>query len=127
MQLKQVTQQNREPTCIITIGAKTDTDKSSFIAILTQAIDEAFSTLGCKQNIYSQLETKYAITQTGMAENPDAFVAALRDMFGESSLLIELKIMGLLHIKAPKVKYYLRAEEELNLSSYIKNLKFYLM
>jgi len=126
MQLKQtVTQKNQEPTCIITIGAKNNINRPTFESILTQAVDEAFSSLGCKENIYSQLETKYAICPQAIAENPDAFASALKEMFGDSSLLVELKIMSQLHSKTPAIKYYLHTEEDLTFSAYLKNLKAY--
>ncbi len=125
MQLKQ-TQQNQEPTCLITIGAHKETKSTHFEAILKQAIDEAFNSLGCKQNIYLELEKKYAVHQQAIAENPDKFEAALKNMFGEASLLVELKIMGLLHNKVPQIRYHLRSEEELTLSSYIKNIDKFL-
>lgn len=125
MQLKQ-TQQNPEPTCIITIGAHKETKSSHFESILTQAIDEAFTSLGCKQNLYLELEKKYALRSQAIAENPDAFEAALKSMFGDASPLVELKIMGLLHNKVPQIRYHLRADEELTLSSYIKNIDKFL-
>ncbi|XHH08851.1 MAG: hypothetical protein ACFCUE_14980 [Candidatus Bathyarchaeia archaeon] len=125
MQSKQ-TQINPESTCIIiTLDAENTkpANTSTFNTILTQVIDETFSQLGCKQNIYRELEKKYAINLQEISENPDAFVAALKDMFGESSLLVELKIMSQLHSKTPKTKYRLHAEEELTLCGYLKNLK----
>jgi hypothetical protein len=116
MQQKQtITQQ---PTCIITIDAQT-----SFETILTQALDETFTALGIKQQVYSQLKTKYQILPWQTAENIDALTAALKDMFGDASLLVELKIMSQLHSKTPKTKFNLNADEELTLCGYLNNLK----
>jgi hypothetical protein len=119
-----ITQTSREPACIITIGAKTHKENTaSFETILTQVVDETFSQLGCKQNIYRELETKYTISPKSIPDNPDVFVAALKDMFGESSLLVELNIIQLLHSKTPKIKYRPRNLDEFTLCGYIKNLK----
>lgn len=117
MQQKQTTQ-NPQSTCIITIGAKTP-----FETILTQALDETFTQIGVKQYVYTQLKTKYQIYPTQIADNLDVFTAALKDMFGDSSLLIELKIISQLHSKTPKTQYHLQSDEELTLFSYLKNLK----
>jgi hypothetical protein len=115
MQQKQT---NQEPTCIITIDAQT-----SFETILTQALDETFTALDIKQPVYTQLKTKYQIHPWQITENLDGFTAALKEMFGDASLLVELKIMNQLHSKTPKTKYHLQADEELTLCGYIKNLK----
>lgn len=122
MQINQIIQQkNREP-CIITIGSK-KTTILTFESILIQAVDTAFSTLNNKQNIYRQLETKYDICLLDIADNPAAFAAALKDMFGEASTLIELKIISLLHNKAPQIKYHLLKNEEFSFCSYLQNFK----
>jgi hypothetical protein len=126
MQIKQTIQ---KPTCIITIGdinSNATHNKPAFESLFTQAVDETFSCLGCKQKIYQQLEIKYDVTPQAIAENLDAFAAALKDMFGDASLLIELKIMSLLHSKTPKIKYHLSAKETLDFCSYLKNLKAFL-
>jgi len=126
MQLKQTAiQKNQEPTCIITIGAKTNTNRPTFESILIQAVDEAFSSLGCKENIYGQLETKYQINPQTIAKNPEAFASALKEMFGDASLLVELKIMSQLHTKTSQIKYYLHTKD-LTFSAYLKNLKAHL-
>lgn len=126
MQLKQTTQKSQEPTCIITIGAKNNTSKPTFKAVLTQAVDEAFASLGCKDNIYRQLETKHAITPKAISENLEAFTSALKEMFGDASLLVELKIMSQLHSKTTSIKYYLHTEEDFTFNAYLNNLKAYL-
>jgi hypothetical protein len=126
MQLKHTTQKNQEPTCIITIGAKTNTNKPTFESVLTQAVDEVFSSLGCKENIYSQLETKYALPPLSIALNIEAFASSLNEMYGDASLLVEIKIMYQLHSKTSSIKYYLHTEEDFTFSAYLKNLKAYL-
>ena len=125
MQINQTTQQQKREPCIITVGSK-NTTILTFESILIQAVDTAFSTLNNKQNIYCQLETKYAISLLDIADNPEAFAAALKDMFGEASTLIELKIVSLLHSKAPQIKYCLRKDEEFTFCSYLQNFKIFL-
>jgi hypothetical protein len=122
MQTNQTTQ-TQEPTCLITVGTE---NKLTFDAVLTQTIDEAFSTLNCQKEIYLQLETKYKITPQIVTQNIDAFTDALKDMFGEASLLIELKIISQLHSKAPDFKYYVGKDQELTLSGYLSGLKNFL-
>jgi hypothetical protein len=124
MQINQTTQQQKtQEPCMIIIGAK-DTNKPTFDTIIIQAVDAALSTLNNKQEIYCQLETKYALSQFDFADNPEAFTAALKDMFGDVSLLIELKILTQLHNRAPNFKYVCK-NQELTLSGYLKKMKKY--
>lgn len=121
MQHKQTLTQNTEPTCMITIGNKTET--TPFETLLTQALDETFTTLGVKQQFYNHLKTKYRLHPWQTAENLDVFTAALNEIFGDASPLVELKIISQLHSKTPKTRYRLNGGEELTLCGYIKNLK----
>ncbi len=93
--------------------------------MLTKTIDEVFSSLGCKQEVYRQLEAKYGISRQAVAENTKAFTDALGDMFGETAHILEIKIMGLLHSEASGFKYY-PCKEELCFSGYLENLKKFL-
>jgi hypothetical protein len=126
MQINQTVQQQRtrEP-CIVTIGAK-DTNVPTFEAIVIPAIDATLSSLENKQEIYRLLEAKYGISLLDIADNPEAFEAALKDMFGEASLLIEMSLIRNLHYRAPKFCYHLGKNQELTLSSYLYRLKHFL-
>jgi hypothetical protein len=124
MQINPLTQQKTREPILITIGAK-DTNMPTFDTIVIQAVDAALSTLSNKQNIYCQLETKYGISLLDIADNLEAFTAALKDMFGEASLLVELKILSQLHIKVPKFKYRLGKDQELTLNGYLLKMKKY--
>lgn len=125
MQTNQTTQQQKIQPCIITIGAK-ETNTLTFDLVVIQAVDTVFSTLNNKQNIYRQLETKYALSLLEIADDSEAFSAALKDMFDEASLLIELKIISQLHSKSPDFKYYVGKDQELTLSGYLSGLKNFL-
>jgi hypothetical protein len=124
MQINQTIQQPKiHSPCIIVIGAKNST-KPCFDKIVIQAVDSALSVLDNKQEIYRQLETKYALSQLEIADNPEAFTAALKGMFGDASLLIELKIISNLHNKFPDFKYRCK-NNELTLSGYLQKMKKY--
>jgi hypothetical protein len=124
MQINQIIQQTKTHNpCIIVIGAK-ETIKPCFDTVVIQAVDSALSILDNKQEIYRQLETKYELSQLEIADNPEALTAALKDMFGDSSLLIELKIMINLHNKVPDFKYRCK-NNELTLSGFLQKMKKY--
>jgi hypothetical protein len=124
MQINQTIQQPKTHNpCIIVIGAK-ETTKPCFDTVVIHAVDSALSILDNKQEIYRQLETKYKLSQLEIADNPEAFTAALKDMFGDSSLLIELKIISNLHNKVPDFKYRCK-NQELTLSGYLQKMKKY--
>ncbi len=124
MQINQTIQQQKTLNrCIIVIGAK-DTTKPCFDTVVIQAVDSALSALNNKQEIFRQLETKYALSQLEIADNPEAFTAALKDMFGDASLLIELQIISHLHNRVPDFKYRCK-NQELTLSGYLQKMKKY--
>jgi len=124
MQANQTIQKHQEPNCLIIVGTESspNSSKPTFDSVLTEALDEVFSSLECKQNIYRQLDAKYGISRQAISENIKAFTDALEDMLGETSLILEIKIMSHLHIKAPEVKYHL-GKEELCFSGYLENMK----
>ncbi len=127
MQINQTIQKHQEPTCLITIGTESspNSSKLTFDSVLTETLDEVFSSLECKQNIYRQLDAKFGISRQAISENTKAFTDALENLLGEASLILEIKIMTLLHNKVPKCKYC-PDKEELCFSGYLENMKKFL-
>ncbi len=118
----QINQTIHEP-CIIVIGAK---DKPAFESVVIKAVDATFSGLENKQEIFRHLETKYSLSLLEIADNPEAFEAALKDMFGDAFGLIEISLIRNLHSSTPKFRLHLGKNQELTLNSYLYGLKRYL-
>ncbi len=127
MQINQTTQKHQEPSCLVIVGTESspNSSKLTFDSVLTETLDEVFSSLGCKQSIYRQLDANYGISRQAISENTKAFTDALEDLLGEASLILEIKITSFLHSKVPKCKYYL-GKEELCFSGYLENMKKFL-
>ena len=126
MQINQTIQQQTtsEPS-IIVIGAKY-TKVPTFESVIMKAVDATFTTLENKKEIFRQLETKYSLSLLDITDNTEAFEAALKDMFGEASVLVEMSLIRNLHFRAPKFRYHLGKNQVLTLSSYIYRLKQFL-
>ena len=123
MQINQTIQQKNPEPCIIIIGAK---DKPTFESVVIKAVDATFSGLENKQEIFRHLETKYSLSLLEIADNPEAFEAALKDMFGDAFGLIEISLIQNLHNRAPKFRLHLGKNQELTLNNYLYRLKHYL-
>jgi len=127
MQINQIIKKHQEPSCLIIVGTESSphSSKLTFDSVLTETLDEIFSSLECKQNIYQQLDAKYGINIQAIIENTKAFTDALEDLLGEASLILEIKIISLLHNKVLGFKYY-PGKEELCFNGYLENLKKFL-
>ncbi len=81
--------------------AKTKTDKK-FAALLLEALDEAFSTLGqnVKFSIYLHLETKFGIPKQEIPDRISDFGNALEQIFGQAAKQLEILIMKCLNERA---------------------------
>ncbi len=75
--------------------------EEKFSAILLEAIDEAFSTLGnrAKSSIYLHLESKFAISKQDIPERIGDFSEALEQIFGLAAPKLEILIMKCLNEK----------------------------
>ena len=75
--------------------------EEKFSAILLEAIDEAFSTLGnrAKSSIYLHLESKFAISKRDIPERIGDFSEALEQIFGLAAPKLEILIMKCLNEK----------------------------
>jgi hypothetical protein len=110
---------------MIVIDTK-DTNVSTFESVIIKAVDAAFSGLENKQAVFCQLETKYALSLLDIPDKVEAFEAALKDLFGEASVLVEMSLIRNLHDNAPKFRLRLGKNQELTLSNYLYHLKHFL-
>jgi hypothetical protein len=78
MQINQTTQQIMPEPCMIVIDTK-DVIVSTFESVIIKAVDAAFSGLDNKQAVFCQLETKYSLSLLDIADNIEAFEAALKE------------------------------------------------
>jgi len=74
---------------------------TTFNTLLTEAIDNAFSTLGdsAKQSIYFHLQDKFKIARNDIPKKPKEFEAGLEKIFGSGSKFLEILIMKKLYEK----------------------------
>jgi hypothetical protein len=81
--------------------AKTKQEKE-FEAILIEAIDEAFLTLGknVQTSIYFHLETKFRLPKQEIPNRINDFSSAIEKIFGAAAKKLEILIMKFLNEKA---------------------------
>ena len=78
-------------------------ENKKFDAILLEAVDSAFSTLGekAKTSIYLHLEYKFIIPKQDIPYRIDDFSCALERIFGIAAKFLEILIMQRLYEKTP--------------------------
>jgi hypothetical protein len=91
-----------------------------FNELLLDALDATLSSLGAqtKQAIYAQLDKNYNLKKETLPDHLEELSEALTKIFGTSALLLEIKIMSALHVKAPKLKMY--PKNEFSFVGYLK-------
>jgi hypothetical protein len=119
------TQKPLQPSCLIVVGTEKASSEQNFDFIVLDTLDALLSSLGCKQEVFHQLNEKYAINYQAISKNIKAFTIALEKIFGEASSVLEIKMMRLLHEKVPNFKYR-SGKEELLFSSYLEKLYYWL-
>ena len=128
LQMNQRMETELKPVFIIDIEPqKRKLNIASFDQVFLETLDIAFSSLGetCKQAIYHQLEKRYAIRKEAIPRNVKEFTQAVEDLFGETVLILEIKIMRILHDKVPDFRIS-PEKGELSFVSYLENLRSYL-
>jgi hypothetical protein len=110
---------------LIAIGSETATLSQSFDCILLDTLDAVLSELGCKQEIFHQLDNTYTLSRQNNPKNIKTFTDALECLFGEASAIIEIKLLHHLHEKVKSFKYYPK-KDNLSLSDYLEHLNLYL-
>jgi hypothetical protein len=126
IQINQRTETEMEPACLIVVGSEgAKLSTKSFDHALLKALDATFSSLECKEKIYSQLERKHGISRQDIPKNIKAFTNALEEMFGEASLILEIKIIHYLRNNVKDFKYHPN-KEEVSFISHLENLKTFI-
>ena len=97
---------------------------TDFKSIVTQAVDETLSSLGreVKPAFYFILEKKFGLNKEDIFNNIESITRAIESIFGESSLLLEIRIMRNLHGKAKTFEYKTN-KGELSFRDYLAALK----
>ena len=113
------------PSCLIVAGNEKASEKHTFDYLLLDAFDTVLSSLGCKKEIYRQLESKYNITCHELPVDIKHFTYAINELFNEAVLILELKMMQEIHNKTPAFKYF-PTKEEIDFYEYLTELKNYL-
>jgi len=98
--------------------------RSSFDLMLLETVDSVFSALGspCKEAIYAALETGYGLKRTAIPRNVKTFAKALEDIFEDASLLLEAKIIQMLHRKANAFKFHSK-KRDLSFVDYLESMR----
>ena len=101
--------------------------ESFFVCVLTQAIEDVFSTLGKvnKQAIYLLLKNNFGINEKEIPYKIEDFSKAINQIFGSASKLIEIKIIERLHTKYKDFKYTSK-KGELELVEFVFSFRNYL-
>ena len=115
-----------KPVCIIYLNEEeTSSHKASFDNLLIEAVDSTFSSLlgdSSKQTLYYNLSTRFSISRESIPRNLGGFANALEQIFGQSALLLETRIMQALHSKTSDAKVF-QEHGELSFAGYVENLR----
>ncbi len=81
--------------------------ENNFKTALTQAIDEVLTSLGenVKQATYNYIENKFEISKDQIPSILDEFTSGIESLFGNATVLVELKIMEKLQSKTTGFMY----------------------
>ena len=98
--------------------------KGSFDAIITETVDEIFSSFGhtCKQALYFQLEKTFKIKKQEIPLKIEDFADAMEQIFGIGAKIIETKMIEMLHKKAKDFVYFPK-NEDLVFTEYVASLR----
>ena len=95
-----------------------------FDKLLLSNIDKVFNLLGpeCKQKIYQHLHKNCNIEKEEIPRRIDEFSDALETIFGNSTRILEINIMKMLHQSTTKIEY-IEMNLDLTFSEYVKKLR----
>jgi hypothetical protein len=95
--------------------------KGNFEKLLTEAVDNVFSSLGdsCKQAIYFHLKDCYNVSKHEIPYRIEDFANALEKIFGLGAKLIEIEIMRALFAKVQDFSYSPK-QEDLSFTNYVE-------
>ncbi|MCW4031570.1 MAG: hypothetical protein NWE80_04315 [Candidatus Bathyarchaeota archaeon] len=98
---------NPTTTCTLQLSRKKQKpNEERFKIVMTEAIDESFSSFNnlSKQEIFFRLEKAFNITKEEIPWRTEDFADAIDQMFGVGAKLIEIRIIGALHKRIPDFK-----------------------
>jgi nucleoside-diphosphate-sugar epimerase len=106
---------------------KSGSRKDNFEKLLTEAVDNAFSSLGdsCKQAIYFHLKDCYNISKQEIPYRIRDFADAIEDIFGVGARLIEIEIMKALYGRVQNFEHF-PEQEDLSFANYVETLRRFL-
>jgi nucleoside-diphosphate-sugar epimerase len=106
---------------------RTKAQKGNFQKMMVEAVDRVFSSKGdsCRQFLYFHLRNSYNIGKQEIPYRIDDFAAALKAIFGQGAMLIEIEIMkeffSRVQIFTPRATH-LQKQEDLSFTTYVKQL-----
>ncbi len=94
-----------------------------FLNLINTTVDEVLSSLGvaCRQVICDHLEQSYNMKADEIANCPEEFSDALRQIFGDAAALLEIRMIQKIHRAFPRFKH--KATTELTFANYVNALK----
>jgi hypothetical protein len=120
---------NIEPTIELQLNNnKFGTQRNDFDEFFLEAVEKAFSMLGnhSKELMYRYLENKCGVNKKNLPNKVDLFSQAIEAVFGQSSRLIEIKIMRTLHEKVPTFTYSGKKASNLSFVNYVEAFRLFL-
>ena len=106
---------------------KVQSSEERFKTLVLGAVDSALSILGNspKLIVYRYLESRFGLKQEDIPSNIANFTSALESIFGDAAVIIEARILQILHRKVRGFKYF-PERQELSLVSYVESLRAFL-
>jgi nucleoside-diphosphate-sugar epimerase len=106
---------------------RTKAQKGNFQKMMVEAVDRVFSSKGdsCKQFLYFHLRNSYNIGKQEIPYRIDDFAAALKAIFGQGAVLIEIEIMKEFFSRVQTFTSrvtHLQKQEDLSFTTYVKQL-----
>ncbi|MEM3356648.1 MAG: hypothetical protein QW166_02350 [Candidatus Bathyarchaeia archaeon] len=103
---------------------KDNTQEKTFENTLIDAVDTALATFSqtCMQTIYSHLEKTFKIKRQEIPRKTKEFAEALEQIFGESSKIIEIRIIEELHKRHQNFVHFPK-KRKLNFIEYLTDLQ----
>jgi hypothetical protein len=100
----------------------------NFDEFFLEAVDKAFSMLGnhSKELMYRYLENKCGVDKENIPHKVDLFSQTIEAIFGQSSKIIEMKIMRTLHEKVPTFIYSEKKASNLSFVNYVEAFRLFL-
>jgi hypothetical protein len=117
---------NTKPACVIYLNKEEiSSSKTCFDDLLLEAVESAFSSLlgdSNKQALYYSLSASFGISRETIPRNVEGFADALEQIFGQGALLLEARIMQVLHGKASGIKVF-PEQGEVSFAGYVESIR----